>query len=176
MLATQGAARIGAADGDPVPVVPEGQTLRDVMAQGIRDVQAARGVDLSDFDTDGLLTLSQYNLFPNATVLVWGEMVNVLIARPGPSVDEAQFCMYLFHRRPPGSPRTRITDVHLPADTSLGQVMDQDVALLRSAQKGLHQPGLDHLVVGSEEVRVINLHRNLERYLGIEPTELEPLE
>jgi hypothetical protein len=73
-------------------------------------------------------------------------------------------------------PRTRVADIDLPADTPLGKVMDQDVSLLRTAQKGLHQPGLDHLVVGSEEVRVINLHRNLERYLGIEPTQLEPLQ
>lgn len=175
-VTTQGLDRIGATEGEPLPEIPAGQTLRDVLAQRIRDVQAAKGVDLSDFDTDRLLTLSQYNLFPNTTVLVWGDMVNVLMARPGPSVDEAVFAMFLFHRRPPGSPRTRVADIDLPADTPLGTVMDQDVGLLRTAQKGLHQPGLDHLVVGSEEVRVINLHRNLERYLGIEPTQLEPLQ
>ena len=84
MIITQGG-RIGAELGDPVPEIPEGQTLRDVMAEGIRRVQAERGVDLSDFTTDQLLTLSQYNLFPNTTVLIWGDMMNLLIARPGPS-------------------------------------------------------------------------------------------
>ncbi|MCU0311880.1 MAG: aromatic ring-hydroxylating dioxygenase subunit alpha [Acidimicrobiales bacterium] len=174
MIITQGG-RIGAELGDPVPEVPDGRTLRDVMADGIRRVQAERGVDLSDFSTDQLLTLSQYNMFPNTTVLVWGDMMNLLIARPGPSPDEAFLTMFLFYRRPPRSPRTRVADMDLPEDTPLGLVPNQDVELLKHAQRGLHQPGLDHLLVGSEEVRVINLHRNLERYLGIEPTQLEPL-
>jgi hypothetical protein len=33
-------------------------------------------------------------------------------------------------------------------------------------QRGLHQPGLDHLLVSSEECRILNLHRNLMEYLG----------
>ena len=48
-------------------------------------------------------------------------------------------------------------------------VLDQDLSVLRTAQRGLHQPGLTHLTVSSEECRVLNLQRNLERYLGIEP-------
>ncbi|PRC53047.1 (2Fe-2S)-binding protein, partial [Mycobacterium sp. ITM-2017-0098] len=34
-------------------------------------------------------------------------------------------------------------------------------------QRGLHQPGLTHLVLSHEERRVINMHRNLERYLQL---------
>jgi phenylpropionate dioxygenase-like ring-hydroxylating dioxygenase large terminal subunit len=174
MLATQGG-RFGAAEGDPLPEIPEGQTLRDVFAQRVRDVQAARGVDMSDFTVDEILTLSQYNLFPNATVLVWGDMVNVLIARPGLTPDDAELVMYSLYRRPPGAPRARTADIPLPGDAPLGLVIGQDVALVESVQRGLHQPGLDHLVAGSEEPRLINLHRNLERYLGIEPSQMEPL-
>ena len=59
--------------------------------------------------------------------------------------------------------------------TYLGLVMSQDCALLRTAQRGLHQPGLEHLAISSEECRIINLHRNLERHLGIDPTELRPI-
>ncbi|GAB4920263.1 hypothetical protein JHV666_48620 [Mycobacterium avium subsp. hominissuis] len=32
---------------------------------------------------------------------------------------------------------------------------------------GEHQPGFTHLVLSSEERRVINMHRNLERYLDL---------
>jgi choline monooxygenase len=174
MVVTQGA-RFGAAPGDPLPEIPEGQTLRDVFAQRVRDVQAARGVDMSGYSVDQIMTLSQYNLFPNATVLIWGDMVNVLIGRPGTSAEEAELVMYLLHRRPAGAARTRVTDVVIPPDTPLGLVPNQDVEILRIAQKGLNQPGLDHIVVGSEEPRIINLHRNLERYLGIEPTQMLPL-
>lgn len=174
MLATQGG-RFGATEGAPMPEIPEGQTLRDVFAQLARDVQAQRGVDMSRFSVDQIMNLSQYNLFPNVTVLVWGDMVNVLLARPGTSPDEAELVMYALYRRPPGSPRTRVSDIPLPADAPLGLVIGQDVDLVGRVQRGLHQPGADHLTVGSEEVRVINLHRNLERYLGISPSQMTPL-
>jgi choline monooxygenase len=175
MVATQGA-RFGAADGDPMPEIPDGQTLRDVFAQRVRDVQAARGVDMTGYTVDQIMSLSQYNLFPNATVLVWGDMVNVLISRPGATPDDSHLVMFLLHRRAEGSPRTRVEQMTLPADTPLGLVIGQDVKLLEGIQRGMHQPRPDHVVVGSEEVRVVNLHRNLERYLGISPTEMQPLD
>ena len=31
----------------------------------------------------------------------------------------------------------------------------------------MHQPGLTHLVLSGEERRVINMHRNRERYLDL---------
>jgi hypothetical protein len=54
-----------------------------------------------------------------------------------------------------------------------GFVLNQDVSVLRNAQRGVHQPGFTHLHLSSEEARIINLHRNLERYIGIEPSEME---
>jgi hypothetical protein len=147
--------------------------MRDVIAQLIRDDQADKGADLRRFSTDQILRLSQYNLFPNATVLVWADMVNVLIGRPGPDPDHAQLVTFTLHRG--SGPRARPIDVALPEGASMGLVLDQDLSVLRTAQRGLHQPGLTHLTVSSEECRVLNLQRNLERYLGIEPTELVPL-
>jgi hypothetical protein len=46
-------------------------------------------------------------------------------------------------------------------------VLTQDIRVLAGLQRGLHQPGLHHLVLSSEERRVINMHRNLERYLDL---------
>ena len=51
----------------------------------------------------------------------------------------------------------------------------QDISVLQTAQRGLHQPGFTHMTLSSEECRILNMHRNLERYLGIEPSQLEPL-
>jgi hypothetical protein len=64
--------------------------------------------------------------------------------------------------------------VTVPADSDppLGLVLSQDVANFARTQRGLHQPGFTHLTLSGEECRIVNLHRNLERYLGISPSEL----
>ena len=49
---------------------------------------------------------------------------------------------------------------------------DRNTNVLRTAQIGLHQPGFTHLTLSSEEARLINTHRNLERYLDIVPSEM----
>lgn len=154
------------------PQPAEGESMRDVIAAKIREHQSTRGVDIGDLDTDGILRLSQYNLFPNTTVLVWGDMVNVLTSRPGPTPDTAELTMFLLDRRPTGatgedSPRP--VDVALPADASLGVVIDQDLSMLKKFQKGLHQPGFTHLTLSSEEIRIINMHRVLSTYVGEGP-------
>ena len=51
-------------------------------------------------------------------------------------------------------------------------MFNQDIANLQRVQRGLHQPGFTHLTLSSEEMRIERLHRNLERYLGIEPSEI----
>ncbi|HEY2504807.1 MAG TPA: hypothetical protein VGI68_26240 [Mycobacterium sp.] len=35
----------------------------------------------------------------------------------------------------------------------------------------MHQPGFTHLVLSGEERRVINMHRNVERYLDLPESE-----
>ena len=45
------------------------------------------------------------------------------------------------------------------------------VRLLAGLQRGMHQPGFTHLTLSSEERRVINMHRNLERYLDLPEAE-----
>ena len=160
----------------PAPEVPAGMTMADVIAERIRVYQAGRGVDISDFGTDQILRLSQYNLFPNTTVLVWGgDMLNVLQARPGPTPDQAELVMFLYYRQPRDAAPARPVELEVGDDRNLGLVIGQDVGILRTAQRGLHQPGLTHLAVGAEECRIINAHRALERYLGIDPTELVPI-
>jgi choline monooxygenase len=161
----------------PAPDVPEGLTFREVLADRIRERNRAMGIDLSSFDTDQMLDMSQYNLFPNITVLVFSDMVNVIRSRPGDDHETAFMDAFLFERRPNGfDPNgSRPFDLELSADDEppLGLVLGQDVANFERAHRGMHQPGTTHLTVSpTEECRLINLHRNLEKYLGIEPTEL----
>ena len=145
--------------------------MRDVIADGIREVQAGAGVDLSRFDTAQLLRLHQYNLFPNATVLVFPDLLSVLLGRPGPTPDRAEMVFFHFQRAPSAdAPRTQPVDVTLgPGEVDMGLVLNADVNVVAGVQRGLHQPGLTHLTLSSEECRVINTHHPTERYLGLEP-------
>lgn len=173
---TQGE-RMGVSEACPAPTVPEGETITDVIASRIRAQEARRGVDLSGFTTEQVTGLSQYNLFPNTTILISADLFTVLVARPGATVGEADFTIFNLERSPDPEDAERIEHWVLPADADvpMGTVMGQDLALLRTAQLGLDQPGLSHLAVGSEEPRIINLHRNLEKWLRIEPSELLPI-
>lgn len=152
------------------PQLAHGESIRDAIATRIRAHQATRGIDMSAYDTDGILRLSQYNLFPNTTVLVWGDMLNVLTARPGPNPASAELMMYLLDRAPTGvaigADAPRPFDVALSPDASLGVVIDQDLSMLRRFQKGLNQPGFTHLTLSSEECRIINMHRVLGTFVG----------
>ena len=146
-----------------MPPLEQNQSVRDKIAALIRDHQATRGIDMSSYDTNRILHLSQYNLFPNTTVLIWADMVNVLTSRPGPSVDSAELTMYVLYRSAAGG---RPLDVAVGPEISLGTVIDQDLGMLKRFQKGLHQPGFTHLTLSSEECRIINMHRVLGEYVG----------
>ena len=80
--------------------------------------------------------------------------------------------MFLMTRMPPGAARAKPTDVRTTAEEAEpGVVLTQDIRLLAGLQRGMHQPGFTHLVLSSEERRVINMHRNLERYLDLPESE-----
>ncbi|MYJ35443.1 MAG: hypothetical protein F4071_05830 [Acidimicrobiaceae bacterium] len=153
------------------PDVPDGLTLQDVIAQKIRDHQATLSVDLSGYDTAQIMSLSQYNLFPNTTVLVSADLFTVMTARPGPSPDEGELAVINLRRMPsadaPAPPPVHVT---VPMDQAdFGFVLNQDLSVIRTMQAGLHQPGLSHIVLSGEECRIVNMNRHLELYLGLEP-------
>jgi hypothetical protein len=97
-------------------------------------------------------------------------MVNVLTSRPGQTPDDAELTMMLLNRRPAvaveGDGAARPMDIDLPAEASVGMVIDQDLTMLKKFQKGLHQPGFTHLTLSGEEIRIINMHRVLSTYVG----------
>jgi len=113
-------------------------------------------------------------VFPNATILIAADMLTVMFSRPGATPDDGTLTIMHFDRAASAdAPRTRPMDAAVPfADANFGHVLNQDTDVLRTAQTGLHQPGFTHLALSSEEARLINTHRNLERYLGIFPSEM----
>jgi choline monooxygenase len=169
-------------DAGPAPAVAPGGTVRGAIAEMVR----TRGIEaghtwFGDLDDGHLLDMSQYNLFPNVTVLVFADMLQVVRARPGATPDDAYMDAFSFDRVAPDDPRPRSKpfDIDLPPDQELpiGLILNQDYANFRRSQRGLHQPGFTELLVSpSEECRIVNMHENLERYLGISPTEIRTLD
>ncbi len=170
-VCTQGAL-MGVAEGTPLPEREPGQTVADLIAARTRSFAASRGVDLGWADTDRVTRLHQYNVFPNMTLLTNADHLTVMCARPGPDPDHGELVMFLMTRMAPGAPRSKPTDVRVPAgEAEPGLVLTQDIKVLPGLQRGLHQPGFTHLVLSGEERRVINMHRNLERYLDLPESE-----
>ena len=155
----------------PMPTLASGETVQDLVAGKIREHWGSRGVDLSGYSVRELLRMSQYNLFPNSTFLVNADLYSVLSARPGPSVDEAEFVMFYFERAAsPVAARSRPVDVTVPMDQAqFGFVISADVRVMPGLQLGLRQPALSEILLSREECRIINMHRHLERFLGLEP-------
>ena len=171
-VCTQGAL-MGVAEGTPFPGGQPGQSVMDVIAERTKAFAASRGVDLSWASTDQMMRLHQYNIFPNMTLLANADHLTVMTSHPGPDPDHGEFVMLLWTRMPPGAPRCKPVDVRMTAnEAEPGLVMTQDINVLAGLQRGLHQPGFTHLTLSNEERRVINLHRNLERYLDLPASDL----
>ena len=106
------------------------------------------------------------------TLLANADHLTIMCSRPGPDPDRGEMVIFLMTRMPPGAPRNKPTDVRTTAgEAEPGLVLTQDIRLLAGLQRGLHQPGFTHLVLSGEERRVINTHRNLERYLDLPEAE-----
>ncbi len=161
---------MGVPEGTPFPRDQRepGQSVADMIAERTRAFAAERGVDLSWATTEQMMRLHQYNIFPNMTVLTNADRLTVMASRPGPDPDHGELVMILWTRMPPGAPRSKPADVRMKANEAHpGLVMTQDITVLAGLQRGLHQPGFTRLVLSNEERRVINMHRNLERYLEL---------
>jgi choline monooxygenase len=172
-VCTQGAL-MGVPEDTPYPAdeCQPGQTVSDVIAGRTRAFAARRSVDLSWASTDQMMRLHQYNVFPNMTLLTNADHLTVMTSHPGPDPDHGELVMMLWMRMPPDAPRGKPVDVRMKADEAHpGLVLTQDITVLPGLQRGLHQPGLTHLVLSNEERRVINMHRNLERYLDLPEAE-----
>ncbi len=161
-------------DAGPAPAVPEGGSVRTAIATIVRERGLGAGHDWFATLSDGqLLDMAQYNLFPNLTVLVFSDMLQVVRSRPGTTPDDAFMDAFVFARGTTPLPQDKPAhvDVGVDDDFPLGLVLDQDKKNFARSQRGLHQPGLTQLTISAtEECRIVNLHENLERYLGISPS------
>jgi len=174
-VATQGerVGQPGREDAGPVPPRRDGESVRVLLARLIREHGVAAGIDLGAFDDAQVTDLHQYNCFPNISPVFLVESLAVVRTRPGVTPDDCLLDLFFLSRVAPDAPRSTPVDVTMDAATAdVGTVFNQDIVNLQRAQRGLHQPGFTHLTLSREEMRIENLHRNLERYLGIEPSQI----
>ena len=93
-------------DAGPAPVAAGGGTVRSAIGELIRERALQSGHDWFATLTEAqLLDMQQYNLFPNLTVLVFSDMLQVVRSRPGPTPDDAFMDAYAFARFPAGRGR-----------------------------------------------------------------------
>ncbi len=175
LVVTQGA-RYGADSNEPgeCPGPEDGQSMREMLAQLVRERAEQQGWDAANFTESQLLDLFQFNFFPNCSVIIMSDSATVLRARPGNHPDAASLDLLHFDRRKTSQPapeRPMIATLD-PDSADLNLVFNQDVENLKRAQLGLHQPALEHVVLSREEMRIINLHHQLEEFLGINPSEI----
>ena len=96
-------ARVGVTDpAAPTPPVPAGATLREVLAGMVRTVGEAAGVSYERFSDDQMMTMQQYNLFPNVSLVIFPDLLTVLRARPGPTPDAGFLDIINYHRAAAG--------------------------------------------------------------------------
>ena len=161
-------------DPGPMPEVPEGWSMVEVMGESVRRAQAAKGIDLSAYTNVEIMEMDQYNVFPNITVLFHPDLLSVLRTRPGSSPDECWLDVFQFDRRGADAPRTQPMKLEVPIDSmAFGTVFNQDFSMLRTAQRGMHQPGFTRVTISQEEGRILNNQLALERWCDISPSEIE---
>ena len=143
-IVTQGG-RMGVDEVCPMPDLAPGQTLQDVIADGIK-----RGAGRPWRRPRRASTARRCCASTSTTcsrtrrVLVTPDLLSVICGRPGATPDEAEMVMMNFKPVEAGAPRTQPFDVTVPAgEADFGYVLNADVSIAPRVQRGLHQPGHD---------------------------------
>jgi len=171
-----GADRISAAfDGDGRLVGD--QTVRTYLIEQTRRKGEAMGHDYSGLTPAQLIDDWHYFVFPGLVFNTHAGGFYLFRIRPDfADPDVCLFDLFIFRwpdetKPPPERPPHTEADA---ATTSFGKVLDQDFANLPGVQRGLHHDQLDEVTLLTSEVRIVHLHRVLDRYLSgdVDVTEL----
>jgi hypothetical protein len=144
-----------------------GRSARSYAADRVRARCAAGGLDLSGFGDDHVLDDFHYLVFPNVVLNVHAEMHTVFRARPGATPHTSLFDFWLYHRLADGPPVRPADHVELPEGARFTEVLDQDLDGIGRVQAGLRTSGIDHVTLGEAECRLVAMHTELDRLLGV---------
>jgi len=166
---------------DDDATVPEGSTVRAVLADRMRaDLAARTGRDFSDLSDAEALDGIEYFLFPN--LFPWAGFLTPLVYRFRPWGDDPGRCLMevmLLEPRPAGE-RPRPAPLHFLGDDErfadaselgyIGPILDQDTRTVALVQRGLRASvRAETLLAHSQEVRIRHFHALLDGFLRIDP-------
>ncbi len=105
-----------------------------------------------------------YLLFPNCSLLVTGDHVELFRILPGDTVDTQVTYQSYYARSPIGSTEEQLM-AEAQFDMFHGVVRDEDFPVAESIQRGLASGANDHLTFGRNEPALHHLHREQQRLL-----------
>jgi len=165
------------------PVVAEGQTARQLMADMFRNMfEQATGTDLSGYSDSEILDCYSYTIFPNCFLFPGISLPMVYRFRPNPRNHRESLYEVMFLRPKPsdGSPVTTAECVHLTAEQSFkeaegmdpgfGGILDQDTDNLFLQQEGIEASAKHGLTLGDyQEIRIRHFNKAVDKYMAMEP-------
>ena len=152
--------------------LPEGTTAQDVIAHWMASAKAddaSRGVTWPEVPGEVMAEAGlAWGLFPNQNILHGVTFALCYRVRPyGDDPNKCIFESYALERFPDGeAPKTEWVEA-APTAENWGPVLVQDFSNMEFVQKGMKSSGFrGPLPNPHQEQKVINLHRNLARFMG----------
>ncbi|WP_420638988.1 aromatic ring-hydroxylating oxygenase subunit alpha [Candidatus Poriferisocius sp.] len=156
---------LGMAPGDHPDL--DGRSARDWAVDKVRGRAAAEGVDFTHYNDEQILDDYHYLVFPNVVLNVHSDLFTIFRARPGDHPGRSHFDFWLFHRlgshNGAGPPPEMI---EFPEGTVIAEVVNQDLDGIGRVQAGMASDGIDELVLGDFDCRLVNMHAELDRVLA----------
>jgi phenylpropionate dioxygenase-like ring-hydroxylating dioxygenase large terminal subunit len=164
-----------------VPVVPDGETARDVYARYVQALFAeAYHRDFSHLSVSETIDSIEYFLFPNMFVFPGLALAMAYRFRPnGTDPDSCWFDLLMLRPKPldrpaPKPPMPTVLGIEdsyttVPGlDPSLGQVYDQDTANLAAQTRGFKGSVKRAQTLGNyQEIRARHLHQTVDHYVKL---------
>lgn len=149
--------------------LPEGSSVRDVFLEMAQNTLEDKGVDLAELREAQFLDNHQFHLFPNVVMNCYAGLNMFLRFRPH-ATDPGQ-CMIdlmlieLIKDPEERKSRAAVHEEYAEGEISLGDVVDQDTDFLPEVQAGLAAGDLENVTLGKQEIRIVNFHKALDRYI-----------
>ena len=152
------------------------QTVRSYLIEQTRLRGETLGHDYSGLTDAQLIDDWHYFIFPGLVFNTHAGGFYLFRIRPViGDPDASLFDLFIFRWPDEAAvPPERVPHTEAdPATTSFGKVLDQDFANLPGVQRGLHHDQLAEVTLLTSEVRIVHLHRVLERYLGLQRPQVD---
>ena len=155
--------------------------IREALIKRKRELGEAKGFDYSEFNDAQLVDHFHYTMFPNVSYSLKPDGCIWLRANPHPTDPEkCIFDIWYFTWFPEGTSdyysRSMYEAINLDEEVphqtgkvgeiSTGPVIDQDVSIWNTQQKGLKSRGYKGDYLPAQENRVRFFHENVDRYLN----------